>query len=316
MFESNSTTREWRRPCLTKSQKQELKKLHKKNNRHGFLAISEDIWFIASAMFLFLGIHIGFLPLSLIIIGARQRALATLLHETAHGILFKSPRLNRIIGKYILAPIIFQSFLRYKKSHVYCHHPFIGDKKQDPDYSYMLSEKAYQKANYKSVYINLVIKPLLGYKLLPYFKTIVTNRLFPLQKEANKSSYADLIMMLFVHLLILISSFVFIDYTDKIFKACLLWYFSLFFIHPIIGWFIELSEHYPMMSYKTKSEIYFSRNRYAGAIETFLFSIHKENYHLTHHLYPSIPFWNLKKATAILREDADFCKWDNYWGGI
>ncbi|WP_203563787.1 fatty acid desaturase [Deefgea sp. CFH1-16] len=43
---------------------------------------------------------------------------------------------------------------------------------------------------------------------------------------------------------------------------------------------------------------------------------HCDYLHLTHHLLPGIPFWNLKKATEILREDNEFEVWDDQWGGI
>jgi len=44
--------------------------------------------------------------------------------------------------------------------------------------------------------------------------------------------------------------------------------------------------------------------------------MHGDNLHLTHHLLPGVPHWNLKAATQILREDAEFLAWDELHGGI
>ncbi|WP_159875553.1 fatty acid desaturase [Aquitalea denitrificans] len=91
---------------------------------------------------------------------------------------------------------------------------------------------------------------------------------------------------------------------------------SVYFILPIVRLLGELSEHYPMMWCKSDVQVFYSRNRYAGFTERLFIGMHGDHFHLTHHLLPGVPHWNLAAATKILREDKAFRMWDDYWGGI
>jgi fatty acid desaturase len=95
----------------------------------------------------------------------------------------------------------------------------------------------------------------------------------------------------------------------------ILWIIPLFTIFPIIGWFVELSEHYPLVD-ENKVDLYMTRNRFSHYTEAFIFSIHCENFHLVHHLHPGIPFWNLQKAHRILLKDEQYKNVNMKMGGL
>ncbi len=82
-----------------------------------------------------------------------------------------------------------------------------------------------------------------------------------------------------------------------------------------IGWCAELAEHYPLPHSENKT-LLMTRNRQGWAIERFIFGRHNDNYHLVHHIYPSIPFYNLKGAHKMLLGDPAYHQWDAVWGGI
>lgn len=65
-----------------------------------------------------------------------------------------------------------------------------------------------------------------------------------------------------------------------------------------------------------KNNLRASRNRFSHAIEHFFTGIHGESYHLIHHLFPAIPFWNLEKAHKILMKDFDYREVNKNFGGI
>ena len=49
-----------------------------------------------------------------------------------------------------------------------------------------------------------------------------------------------------------------------------------------------------------------TRNIYLGPIESFLFGPHNVGHHITHHLYPQIPYFALPKMTAELGKESGF----------
>jgi len=89
----------------------------------------------------------------------------------------------------------------------------------------------------------------------------------------------------------------------------LFWFVPLLLVFPVIGWFIEIAEHYPLIA-DAKLDLYASRNRNSNIIECFLFGIHNESYHLTHHLKPGVPYWNIKRAHKIMLQDKNYAEFN------
>jgi fatty acid desaturase len=83
----------------------------------------------------------------------------------------------------------------------------------------------------------------------------------------------------------------------------------------VITWFIELAEHYPLVK-NAQYDLYATRNRFSHPIEAFFTSMHGENFHLIHHLFPGVPFWKMKKAHEILLNDNEYARINASFGGI
>lgn len=298
------------KPNLNQEQIKRLQALNTKNDFLGLLSIFVDVFWIVFAVFLAVGISWWFYPLTILIIGARQRALASLLHEAAHTTLFRTRMLNSSIGRVVCGWTILQSYGVYRNSHVLNHHPKIGDSELDPDLSYMIEQGVYDCGSKSEFLKNFFIKPLLGGKTLSYIHYLFKDRFVSALKD--KEYRLEMACILIFHSSIFAISYFFNFWIELI----AFWWIPFLIIHPIIGWFSELSEHYPMMDLNDGNPRFYSRNRYAGFVERFFIGMHSDNLHLTHHLYPAVPHWHLKQATEILREDKDFCKWDSYWGGI
>ncbi|EHU8927161.1 fatty acid desaturase, partial [Campylobacter coli] len=92
------------------------------------------------------------------------------------------------------------------------------------------------------------------------------------------------------------------------------WFVPLLTSFPMVGHFIEMAEHFPII--KNKREIEKSWNRFGNKIELFFTGLHKENYHLIHHLFANIPFWNLDKAHNILCKNEEYRLLNSNMGGI
>ncbi len=93
------------------------------------------------------------------------------------------------------------------------------------------------------------------------------------------------------------------------------WLVPYLTIFQSITWFIELSEHYPMIA-SANRDINATRNRFSHPVEAFLLNMHGENYHLIHHLFPGIPFWKLHQAHTILLQDKTYHQINSGFGGI
>lgn len=281
---------------------QKLKSLFTLNNWNAIIALLYDYMVIALAIFISLQCHF-FYPLAVIVIGSRQRALATLLHESIHNVLAKNKTLNRLLGTFFSGYLICQSYTSYKNSHAVKHHTFLGDKTIDPDYNYHLKLGIYDSFHHQN---NKNKKMITLLKLFTYPIYLIKNRMNIFLLRSKE----DVVGTLYIGALLLI-----------IFELSLFQFFFYYWLVPfftsffIIGWFIELAEHYPMIHHHHE-DILMSRNRFSHYIEALFLSIHNENFHLIHHLRPGIPFWNMKKAHKIMMNDSNYAAINNQMGGI
>lgn len=89
-----------------------IKELYRYDNWHAVLAILYDYSIIIFSIFLSEQSY-WFLPLTILLIGSRQRALATILHEASHSALTKNKKFGQILGTYFSGYLIFQSWNSY-----------------------------------------------------------------------------------------------------------------------------------------------------------------------------------------------------------
>lgn len=283
----------------------ELTLLNKLDNWHAFIGLAEDYLVIALAIALSL-YNPYFYPLTLIIIGARQGALANLAHEAGHGRLTKSKTLNYFIGTYLTGYLIFQEMSTFIDSHVKSHHIYLGDKEKDPDYCYHLQVGLYAHKGCRQFIKDYILKPLYLASIFHYMANIFTNRAPTFKKYKLRATVMTLYLL---SIILLVSALGYFKY------FLIFWVVPFFTVFPTIGWFVDFVEHYPLVG-ENRLDIHMTRNRFSHFIEHFIFNMHNENYHLVHHLRPDIPFWNLNKAHQILLKDVEYSKVNQNSGGI
>ncbi|MBD2510739.1 fatty acid desaturase family protein [Nostoc muscorum FACHB-395] len=286
--------------------KSQLKELTKLDNWHGLLALLEDSLLILTSILIIIHVTWFFYPIALLVIGSRQRALTTILHDSAHGVLAKNKLLNLVLGTFCSGYLIFQQMIPYKKSHCSEHHSHLGNPELDPDFKFYLEEGLYCVQSSKDFLVKHIIKPLLLFKVPQYIFYLVKYRLFG--KGCNL--YETIIML--AYLLTIVSASVWLGFWDELILFWLVPYITVF---QVLGYFIEVSEHYPLVG-KNTVDLYMTRNRFSPWYEAFFTSMHNENFHLIHHLMPCIPFWNLPLAHKVLLADANYSKHNSLTGGI
>lgn len=283
---------------------QEISSLSKLDNWHCFLALLED-YVIIFLMAATCSVSWYLYPLAVLIIGSRQRALATLLHEASHKTLAKNKLLNFAIGTFFSGYFVLQTMGSYRESHVRFHHGHFGDIELDPDYKFAIEAGWYDRPqSVEKFTLHNIVLPFLLAKVPSYLYALIQHRLL------DKRNRQETIVMI-VYLGVIASVFIGFGWGKYILLFWIVPYLTTF---QIIGWFIEMSEHYPLMN--NSINLYKTRNRHSHWLEKFLTGMHNESYHLVHHLNPAIPFWNVPKAHHIYLQDKNYAQFDRQAGGI
>ena len=87
------------------------------------IAIAMTVFYVFPSLITFL--------IGVIVVGSRQFALAVLMHEAAHNLLFKDKKVNDFISQWFCAYPIFSDTKPYRPYHL-AHHRFT-ETSQDPD---------------------------------------------------------------------------------------------------------------------------------------------------------------------------------------
>lgn len=280
-----------------------VRECRRNDNYHGVLELAEDWIVILFSAYVSLSAweHLSWAVaapaylIALFLIGGRQRALADILHQAAHGTLVKNRRLGNLLGTVSSGYLVLQSLSGYRLSHVVRHHGFLGDARLDPDYEqYRLWAICGANLNSAAVRRHL-LRSLMPGRTLAYFKYLVRHRIVP----AGEAPAERVIRLTFI---VVVTSLVCaLGYAPVL---LLYWLVPLVTTQAWIGAFLELVEHYPMIETRRTFDICMSRNRRCSWITSFLLGLKQyDGYHLVHHKFPFIPSWRLTEAHRILMED-------------
>ena len=236
--------------------------------------------------------------LAFLVIASRQHGLLLMMHEAAHLHLSRHQRVNDLVSDLFCAYPFFMRTEKYRSTHL-PHHLHLGTA-QDPDWVLVKDQKAWQfpKAK-KEIYQILGIRFFAGDLLLF------------LKKHANFHFFRK--PGAFIYWALILSAVIYFKLTSL---------FLLYWILPILTVLSvslrirAIAEHSGLPG---QSELKQSRNVKTHLLEEFFLSPHNGNYHLDHHLYPSVPFYNLKKLhRSLMRTEvyqAQAAITPSYFGG-
>jgi len=285
----------------------EIEKISANDNYHALIAIAADYGVIAAAIAAKVAFGWVVYPLCVLVIGSRQRALATIVHEASHNALARNKVLSLILATLFSGYLIFSTFHAYKASHVVGHHGNFGHPELDGDYRFMLEKGIYDIKDEKRFAWEILIKPFLLANVPSYLAYLAKHRLLSTRNNAARLENVLLIALWSVIISVALAF-------GQGFNLVLFWIVPLLTSFQIIGWFIELAEHGPLM--QTGLNLHMTRNRHSHWLEHFFTGMHGENYHLAHHLRPRVPFWRMKALHEILMGDSAYREWDSRCGGI
>ena len=233
--------------------------------------------------------------LAVITIGARMHALAILMHDATHYRFLKNRKMNDLITNLITMYPLFTSIETYRENHLR-HHRHLNTE-HDPDWVAKLGKQEFTFPKTKREFILTVLSYLFLYQGLK--DAIWFLRRFGTNKKGDHSKENKGLRILFY-----LALFTVLTLTGTWLYFLVFWfvpYLSTFFMFQYIR---SVAEHFGELAYDHL--LTSTRSVKTNLLEEFFIAPHNVGYHLEHHLYPGVPFYNLPKLHKVLMEDAGY----------
>jgi fatty acid desaturase len=282
----------------------ELKNLTPASAVQSWLALMTDWSLIAANFALAIWLpHPAIWALCFVMAARHQLALAILMHEGSHRRLFSTVRWNDILCQLLCAAPLFFSMYSYQKLHIKHHRePLAAD---DPDLSLI--------GGYPIPGPSLTRKLLRDAFGISYFKFIryfiYMARRKPATQEGSERSKRSLSqehggrklpLGAVITMMIGVNSLLF----TALWLSGHAWlYLGLWLLPMMTGLQVLLrirgiAEH---AGYQPGPDQRLNARTVVNPWQAFFLAPHNVNYHIEHHLYPAIPFFNLPKVHKLLK---------------
>lgn len=239
-------------------------------------------------------------PFAWLVIATRQHALLTILHEAAHIRIVRSRFWNDAVADLFCAWPSFVTTAAYRDSHLR-HHRFTNTP-QDPDLALKLQRDGVDTwlrprssmsffAGLGALLFGVGVASMLG-KLLRYGVRRGADRAahdLP-RWPVGRGIYYGLAVGV-------------IAGVDGWFGVAMCWIVPMFTFLPVLMHVRATAEHFGL---PWDHELNQSRSVTASGLQRFLFSPHAVGLHGEHHLFPSVPWYNLARLRTALLADPEF----------
>lgn len=231
--------------------------------------------------------------LVVIFLGGRQLGLSVLMHECGHKTLFKTPKLNEIIGQWFCAMPVMSELHSYARGHLK-HHRNAGTK-DDPDLPNYRSYPV-DKASFKRKVIRDITGQT-GSKLLLFIFKGAGDIVSREKREGSK----PFVQALFVQVaLFLALSWLFAPW------VYLLWVVAFLTSFMLIVRLRQIAEHAAVPDLFDLDPRKNTRTTRANWLEQQLLAPNYVNYHLEHHFMAGVPCYRLKALHETLLQKGTY----------
>lgn len=282
----------------------EIRELTRASNAQGFLSLATT-WTLIALAFALVAVWPNALTalVAVIVLGGRQLALAVLAHECAHRSLFGSARLNRVLGRWLIAAPVWVDVERYRSHHLR-HHAHAGTEK-DPDMGLVapfpcsrgtLVRKLLRDTSGLAGLRRVVGLVLMDLGFLTYTAstgaTWTESDSRPPRKVLTNAA-RNLGPVVVTNLLLgLALTALGVGYLYILWVVAYLTTFSLFVRIR------SMAEH--ACTHLSANEWLNTRTTHANPLARLTVAPHHVNYHLEHHLLPTVPHYRLAALHRIL----------------
>ena len=262
----------------------QIKEVSKRSNAWG-LWLTVHVWAViigSMAMFVAFPNPLTFV-LAFLLIGSRQHGLAILMHDAAHGVLFRTRALNEFVGKWLLGAPYGGDLASYRKYHL-THHRY-AQRENDPDLP--LSAKfPTSKASLKRKFIrDLTGQTYLRLSLASYrMKRGETPGIEGSDAFQKTSPLPYLITNIALFLGMALAGY--------------WWLYPTLWLAPLFTWFFfvlrlrNIAEH--GMTTNDDNPLTHARTTKINWLERVFFGPYWVTYHVEHHAYMFVPCYRLK----------------------
>lgn len=272
-------------------QPDELRRLSRVNNWRGAAAVLTQWGWIAAAaaLALYTGHWLAWLA-AIVIIGTRQHALAILGHDAAHHRLFTHRAVNDWAANLLIGFPLGFSLTRYRPFHLAHHRHSFTDQVQDPEWNYLQADPDLVWPKPAPAATRIFACDFLGLNTPTVLRLL--KRFSPWlifwrgrAEEPPLRVSERIALVLFAGL-----SAIVLTLTNMWLPFLLLWIVPLLTVFMAVVRLRTIAEHSGLAE---SEELDATRTVLPSRIEAFLIAPCGVNYHLEHHLYPSVPCYNL-----------------------
>ncbi len=290
--------------------KEEIKGFHVKSDWKAVIEIfSVWFWIITAFAMVYFYSNIFTIIIALWIIGGKQLGCAIIMHDTSHYSLFKTKKLNDIIGNWLGAYPMLHNVRQYRPYHLQ-HHIATGTD-EDPDRNLTLGYPTTKASMLRKFMRDLLgatgIKGFLGVIMmhLGFLEYNLGNKIIKRTPknyvEVIGNAVQNLSGPIFFH--ILFFSIFLLLHRPLIY---LLWWGAFFTTYNFCLRVRSIAEHSVVPD--SSNPYTSSRTTYANFLEKLLFAPLHVNYHTEHHLLIAAPCYHNPQMHKLLKDRGYFEK--------
>jgi len=275
----------------------EIKFFTRRSNVAGAVAIAWS-WAVIAGCFaaVVLVPHPAVFVAAVILVGGRQLALAVAMHEAAHGTMFRTRWCNEVLVDWLCARPVWSDVARYRVHHL-GHHAHTGTER-DPDLGLALAEPMSRGS-----LVRKLLRDVSGLSGLRRVLGLLAIDAELLQYDVGGNPRRAKLRSRGYHLRALLRNVWRPIVANAVLFGVLAvlghaWVYSVWIVAYLTMFSLvlrvrSLAEH--ACTARTDDQLLNTRTTRANLLARMTFAPLHVNYHLEHHLLPTVPYWQLPK---------------------
>lgn len=237
--------------------------------------------------------------LAILVIAGRQQAMGVLVHEGSHFSLFTNHIVNDVICDLFIAFPVGLSTTLYRAHHLR-HHRYTNTER-DPDWVNQQADRDWEWPKTRWGCFSLLIRSLLGLNLSQATKVYLSFSPFVNLLKPVSPAYPLRARALFLSSSVVV--YAVLIWTQAWWPALLLWVLPSLTLLNLFSRVRFTAEH---IGVENECELNFTRTVIPSWLERVFIAPFGINYHVEHHVFPSVPGRNLAKLHGALMQDERF----------